>query len=113
MAVTSLTAVWLSADKIAAADMMFLFLRDCKLQRRFEEATLILWGPSVLEAVENDYIKTQLEILLSVGVAVRACKACASLYGVVEELAALNIPPEPLSEHISELIKANQGLIFI
>lgn len=110
---TVLTAVWLSVDKMAAAEMMFLYLRDCLLQRYFDETALILWGPSVELAAKDEYIRLQLELLRSVGVDVRACRACASLYGVVEELEEQGIPVEPMGLRLSEIIKSDQGLIFI
>lgn len=108
-----LVIVWLSCDKRAAFDMAMLYARDSLLAGWFSEVELILWGPSVNEAVTNENCKTQLELLQSVGVEINACLACARLYGVVEQLEQCHVPCLPMGERLTGYLKSCAPLFFI
>ena len=108
-----LAVVWLSADKRAAADMAFLYLRTCLLNRWFKSCELILWGPAVEAAASDGDIQTELALLLNLGAAVAACEACALRYGVLERLAGLGIPSMGMSEHLTELLCGGAAVMVI
>ena len=108
-----LVVVWLSADKQAAIDMAMLYTRDSILNRWWNEAELVLWGPSVETAAESEAIQHELSILMNIGVGVVACQACAIRYGVIEKLELLGIEVKGMSKQLTEYLRNDFPVIFI
>jgi hypothetical protein len=52
---------------------------------------LLVWGPSAKLLSEDAELQEQLKGLKEVGVELYACKGCADLYGVSDELSALDL----------------------
>ena len=108
-----LVIVWLSVDKRAASDMAMLYARDSLLNGWWKEAEVILWGPTVEAAVTDEAVKTQVEIMQSVGVKILGCLACASQYGVVDELRAMGIEVYGMGERLTGYLAGGTPVIFI
>lgn len=96
-----LLLIWLSGDKRAAMDMAMLYARDCLLNHWFKRVKFFIWGPTVQLAATDVDIQTEIALMQRVGVEVVACMACASGYGVVEELRSVGIPVRGLGEELS------------
>lgn len=108
-----LVLVWLSADKRSAMDMAMLYARDCLINRWFKRVKFFIWGPTVQLTVDDINIQTEIALMQCVGVEVAACMACASHYGVVEELRALGISVRGLGEELSEELICGTPLMSI
>lgn len=108
-----LTIVWLSVDKQAAIDMALLYARDSILNGWWREIELILWGPTVETAAENDAVKQEIEILSSLGADIKACYSCAARYGTVEKLRAMNVEVDGMGEHLTALLASKAPLLLI
>jgi len=100
-----LAVIWLSADKRAAADMAFLYIRTSLLNRWWKSCELILWGPSVDSTASDDDIQTELLMLKNIGAEIKVCEACALRYGVSAKLKQLGFSVEGMSEHLTELLQ--------
>ena len=110
---SSLSVIWLSADKRAAADMAFLYIRTSLLNHWWKNCELILWGPPVETAANFEDIQTELMMLKNIGADIKACEACALRYGVVKKLETLGIKCEGMSEHLTELLKNKSAMLII
>jgi len=109
----TMAVVWLSADKRAAADMAFLYIRTSLLKRWWKSCELILWGPAVEAAAADPDIRYELALLKHLGAEITACEACAVRYGVCDRLCALGIEVKGMSEHLTELLKSDTPLLLI
>ena len=108
-----LAVIWLSADKRAAADMAFLYIRTSLLNRWWKNCELILWGPAVASASEDESIQTELLMLNNLGAEISICEACALRYGVSKELKQLGFSVKGMSEHLTELLKSDIPTMII
>lgn len=108
-----LMILWLSADKRAACDMAMLYARDCLLNGWFKSVVMLLWGPTVQSAAFDAAVQTELEILAHLGCKIKACKACAVRYGVVNKLSNLGIEVIGLGEELSERLRSKQPVLLI
>lgn len=108
-----LMILWLSADKRAAIDMALLYARDSLLNGWFKRVTLLLWGPAVEAAALDAGVDAELAILVHLGCKIKACRACALRYGVVNELTALGIEVVGLGEELTERLQSKQPLLLI
>ena len=109
----TMAVIWLSADKRAAADMAFLYIRTSLLKRWWKSCELILWGPAVEAAVSSPDIRYELALLQHLGAEITACEACAVRYGVCDKLCELGIAVKGMSEHLTELLKDDIPLMLI
>jgi len=109
----SISVIWLSADKRAAADMAFLYMRTSLLKHWWKNCELILWGPVVDITASDSDIQYELALLQHLGAKIKACEACAVRYGVSSRLTELGIEVAGMSEHLTELLKNDAPLLFI
>ena len=108
-----LAVIWLSADKRAAADMAFLYIRTSLLNRWWKSCELILWGPAVASAADDRSIQAELLMLKNLGADISVCEACALRYGVSKKLNDLGFSVKGMSEHLTELLKSNVPALII
>jgi len=108
-----MAVIWLSADKRAAADMAFLYIRTSLLNRWWKHCELILWGPSVEAAANDSDLQTELLILKNIGVDIKVCEACALRYGVEKKLSDIGFEVKGMSEHLTELLSSGIPLLVI
>jgi len=108
-----MAVIWLSADKRAAADMAFLYIRTSLINRWWKSCELILWGPAVETAATDQSVQTELMMLINLGAEVKACEACALRYGVLNKLSDLGIASEGMGEHLTALLSQGVPLLMI
>jgi hypothetical protein len=107
-----LVIVWLSVDKQAASDMAMLYARDSLLQGWWSEVELILWGPSVEAAAENEALQTELSLMQSVGAKISVCLACALRYGVVQKLRDLGLDVKGMGEYLTGYLQSDDAAVL-
>jgi hypothetical protein len=108
-----LVVVWLSVDKQAAIDMALLYARDSLLNGWWREVELILWGPSVEAAAQNEALQSELAMTQHLGIKVSACQACALRYGVTQKLLDLGIEVRGMGEHLTDCLKSQMPVLLI
>ncbi len=60
----SLAVLWVTKDKEAALNMVFMYTRNSKLRKWWGKVTLIIWGPSGPLLVSDAELQKELEALL-------------------------------------------------
>lgn len=108
---SKLSVLWTSADREVALKMVFMYTLNSKLRNWWEEVTLIVWGPSARLLSEDVDLQEHVEKMISSGVVVKACKACADGYGVSEKLESLGIDVLYMGEPLTEILKEDEKLI--
>lgn len=103
---TNLAIVWTSADPDVAHRMTLMYTNASKKNKWFEEVELIVWGPSQKLLVDDEAIQREIAKLKDAGVTVRACLACADMYGIAEDLRALGLEVIYMGEPLSDFIKS-------
>ena len=74
----------------------------------WENVTLIIWGATAKLSAENVEVQKKIKELLSAGVKISACKACADQLGVTEILKSLGIEVIYWGQPLTDLIKSGE-----
>lgn len=101
-----LAVVWTSGDIEVAEKMVFMYVTNAKKQAWFDDVVFIVWGPSAKLLTENEVLQKRIKEMQDLGIKVEACVHCANMYGVADNLKALNIDVKgmgvPLSNYLKE-----------
>jgi hypothetical protein len=100
-----LAVLWTSDDPYLAERMVFLYTYNAKKQGWFDDVVLIVWGPSAKFLAENKMAQDYVKKMQDAGVVVRACIACATAYGVVQDLKDLNIEVKGMGVPLTNYLK--------
>ena len=105
--------LWTNADPITADKMVFMYSLNAFKLGWWKKVTIIIWGSPAKLAGENDEIKDKIKELLSAGVIVSACKACADQLGVTDALREVGIEVKYWGEPLTEILKTGEKLLTI
>lgn len=100
-----LAVVWTSGDRDVALKMVFMYTFNAKRQGWFEEVTLVVWGPSAQLLAVDTELQEYLQRMREAGVVLRACSACADMYGVSDRLRQLGISVEGMGPPLTRMLK--------
>lgn len=106
-----LVIVWTSDDPYLAEHMVLMYAHAAKSAGWFSEVTLIVWGPSAKMVSENMMIQEKLAAMQKDGVKFEACIACASAYGVSEDLKNLNIDVKGMGKPLTGYLKSDAKVL--
>ena len=82
----TLHILWTSENKEAFLEMIGLYAYNSMKNDWWKKVNLIIWGPSVKLAANDNQILTELLELKNIGVSLEACRNCMDNYGVTEKL---------------------------
>ena len=102
-----LAVVWTSSDPEVAEKVCFMYTQNAKLKGWFDEVVLVVWGPSAKLLSENKVLQESVKQMIADGVKVEACVACANMYGVADQLAAMGIEVKPMGPVLTVYLKEN------
>ncbi|RIJ48439.1 DsrE family protein [Maribellus luteus] len=100
-----LVVVWTSDDPYVADRVALMYTHAAKTNKWFEDVTLIIWGPSAKLTSENRKIQEKLKAMKDDGVEIRACIACASAYGVTDDLKGLGFEVAGMGKPLTYYLK--------
>lgn len=103
--------VWTSGDREVALKMVFMYARNAKLKGWWKEVTLVVWGPSAKLLSQDEELQTAVKAMISNGVEILACKACADSYGVSAILEGLGIEVKYMGEPLTNYLKNDVKVI--
>ena len=93
--------------------MVFMYGLNALKRGWWKKVTIIVWGATALLVSENDAIQKSIREMLSEGVAVSACKACADQLGVTEALEEIGIEVKYWGEPLTGVLKEDEKLLTI
>lgn len=107
----SLVVIWTSRDREVALNMVFMYTHNAKRKGWWDDVRMIVWGPSSKLLTEDTELQNRIEEMEKDGVILEACKACADIYGVSEQLAGLGVKVYYIGEQLTRYIKEGRNII--
>ena len=107
-----LVVVWTSGDKEVAMKMVFMYTFNAKKYEWWEDITLLVWGPSSKLLSEDQDLQDYVKNMLDIDINVLACKGCADLYGVSDELEKLGVTVKYTGVDLTNFIKERHVVTF-
>ena len=108
---SKLAVLWTSGDPDVAHKVCFMYTHNAKKQKWFDEVTLIIWGPSSRLLSGDKDLQAKVNQMQTDGVIVKACKACADLYGVSDRLSQLGIEVKYMGQPLTEMLKTDYKVL--
>lgn len=108
-----ITILWTTDNETTIRNMVFMYAKNAKIQRWFEEVKLIIWGASSYKLAETEWIQSDIKDMAYAGVEVVACLACADNLGITPKLKSLGIEVRYVGEELSEAIKNNEKILSL
>jgi hypothetical protein len=106
-----LVVVWTSDDPYVAERVALMYTHAAKTAGWFSEVTLIIWGPSAKLTAENLKIQEKLKAMQKDGVVIEACIACATAYGIVDDLKKLDFDVKAMGKPLSDYLKSGAKVL--
>ncbi len=106
-ATSKLGVLWTSGDPDVAIKVCFMYTNAAKKSKWFDEVKLIIWGPSSRLLAGDKNLQAEIKNMQENGVVVKACLACADLYGVTDKLRGLGIEVKYMGKPLSEMLKSD------
>ena len=104
---SKLAVVWTSGDADVAYKVRFMYTKAAKTSKWFDEVKLIVWGPSSRILAGDEKLQKEIKKMIDNGVVVKACVACANMYGVADELRQLGIEVKGMGRPLSDMLKSD------
>ncbi len=105
--------LWTNGDPVTAENMVFMYAFNSIKKGWWKEVTVIIWGAPTKLTAENEAIQERVKKLLSAGLHVTACKACADQLGASDVLESLGVELKYWGEPLTALIKSGSPLLTI
>ncbi len=106
-----LVVVWTSDDPYVAERVALMYTHAAKTAGWFNEVTLIIWGPSAKLTAENLKIQKKLKAMQKDGVVIEACIACATEYGIVEDIKKLGFEVKAMGKPLTDYLKSGAKVL--
>lgn len=100
-----LLIVWTNGDEDVAVKFPLLYSSVMLDRKYWDDAHLMIWGPSILLAKNNASIKEKLKQIQSTGVKMSACIVCVEEYEAQKELEDLGIEISHTGELFTKALK--------
>ncbi len=105
--VNKILIVW-STEEVEVAKKMVLLYSSVILPRGYwDEAHLMIWGPSARVLAENSELQTMLKTVQESGVETSACVVCSDDYGVSAKLEELGVKTTHTGELLTQALQSN------
>ena len=102
---SKLMVLWTSGDREVALKMVFMYTFNAKKRGWWDEVRFVVWGPSSKLLSEDKELQKGIKDMIEAGVEIQACKACADMYGVSDELAALGVDIKYMGVPLTDMLK--------
>ena len=105
--INKLLIVWSSGEKEVAKKLVLLY-GSVMLERKYwDEATIMIWGPSAKLLAEDEDLQTQFKLVQDSGVKFNACVVCTDDYGVSDDLRKLGVELIHTGEMLTESLQSD------
>jgi hypothetical protein len=105
--VRKLLIVWTTEEVEVAKKMVLLYLSVILPRGYWDEAHLMIWGPSARVLAENSELQAMLKTVQASGVTTSACVVCSDDYGVSGKLEALGVRTVHTGEFLTEALQSD------
>lgn len=106
-----LLIIW-STEELEVAKKMVLLYSGVVLPRKYwDEAILMIWGPSARLLSENVELQVKVKEIAATGVKLQACVVCTDEYGVSDKLRELGVELTHTGEMLTEALQSDWKVI--
>ena len=109
--VNKLLLVWSTEEKEVAKKMILLYSSVILERGYWDEAHLMIWGPSARALAGNEDLQQMLKTVQESGVETSACVVCSDDYGVSEKLESLGVSTIHTGELLTEALQSDWKVI--
>lgn len=109
----NLLILWTNADPNTAEMMVFMYAKNAKINKWWDDITIIVWGATAKLVAENKNIQEKLLELKSIGVEVSFCISCATKLGVVDQIKELGLELKAWGIPLTTFIKNDAKILTI
>lgn len=102
-----LLVLWTSGDREVAIKMVSMYTYNAKKNGWWDTIRFIIWGPSSKLLSEDEEIQQEIKKMKEVGIEIFACKACADLYGISEQIEKMGITVKFVGEDLTSMLKSD------
>ena len=106
-----LLIVWSSSEEEVAKKLILLYGSVMLPRGYWDEATIMVWGPSAKLLAENIELQDKVRTVMSTGVKFNVCVVCSDDYGVSEQLSALGVEPIHTGEMLTNALQSDNKVI--
>ena len=85
----TLVVLWSSGDREVATKMVFMYTLNAKRRGWWNDATLIVWGPSAKLLAEDSELQEHIKEMRQAGVGLLACKHVQIATGFLKDWKSL------------------------
>ncbi len=111
-ATEKLVVLWTSGDKEVAEKMVLMYTFNSKRFNWWKDITLVVWGPSQKVLVENKEIQEYVKKIQEQGTVVKACKGCADMYEISDQLEGLGVEVKYMGE-LTDYMKEGRHVLTL
>ncbi|UFS63659.1 DsrE family protein [Sulfurimonas sp. HSL-3221] len=112
MSKTKLLIVWTNGDKEVAMKLPLLYGSVILERGYWEEAHLMIWGPSIKLAAADAEVQARLKQMQESGVTMSACIVCTEDYEATDALAALGVENTHTGEMLTACLKDDSWAVM-
>jgi hypothetical protein len=105
--------LWTTDNPITVEKMIFMYGYNALKNGWWKKVTLIIWGASASYIDANQDAQKRLEAMMSAGMEITACKACADQLGVTDTLESLGIEVKYWGTPLTQLLKDKETLLSV
>ncbi len=102
-----LLVLWTSGDREVAIKMVSMYTYNAKKNGWWNKIRFIIWGPSSKLLSEDEEIQQEIKKMKEEGIEIFACKACADLYGISEQIEKMGITVKFVGEDLTSMLKSD------
>ncbi len=108
----NLLIVWTNGDEEVATKFPLLYGSVILEREYWQNAHLMLWGPSIKLAASNKQIRDKIKEIQNTGVSMSACIVCVEDYDVIKELEELDIQIVHTGELLTTALKSDEWAVM-
>lgn len=105
--------LWTTDNEITSRDMVFMYAGNAVSYGWWEVVTIIVWGASAALAARNPAIAAELKRLMSAGVRIVACRACAERHDAVDALSEAGVRVDYIGSELTDILKSGDKVITV
>ena len=107
-----LYVLWTNDNPITAEKMVFMYTFNAKKYEWWDDITLLVWGPSAKLLTEDKELQDYVKAMLDSGINVLACKGCADIYEISDELEQIGVTVRYTGKDLTDFIKERHVVTF-
>lgn len=109
---TKLLILWTNADAEVAKKLVLLYGSVILPREYWQEAHLMVWGPSIKLLAENEELQEMLKKVLDTGVKASTCVVCSDDYNYTDKMRELGVEPNHTGELFTEALKSDEWAVI-